>query len=379
MNDNEILRITTALGDGKDAYYVYMLCENINEVNKPFYIGKGIGNRVLQHEIGAEHEIEDRKKEIASLLSSDKTLSNEERSQRMEELFKKMYDDISEKYKKIDELGSNNVIKIIVKWGLTESEAFMAESALINAYSLTNGRDSLTNIVNGHMSEREKANVSCSTKARTLQEFLDDCAAPERCITDIKEPTLFLKIKGLYPQCMQLPTSEQEQAIYDSCRACWILNKDKIKKIKYVFALYNSQVVGIYNVNENSWRQRFDIDDTFPTFPEDKRQPEIKFGNIAKNCSNLDEMKAKCDNYDEFLLTAKIDEDDSNGFDAWKNRYYFNRTCNEIPDDILSFKNCILVKPNREKFFSGKGNQSEKMYNFEMKKGEIIIKTGENY
>ena len=58
---------------------------------------------------------------------------------------------------------------------------------------------------------------------------------------------------------------------------------------------------------------------------------------------------------------------------------YINKSCNEIPDEILSFKNCILVKPNGEKFFSGKGNQSEKMYNFEIKKGVVIIKTEENY
>lgn len=379
MNDTEILRITTTLGDGIDSYYVYMLCENVNGINMPFYIGKGTGNRILQHELGAEQELEERKKEIVKLLSSNKTLSKEESSQQEEELLKNLCDDINEKYKKINELGVKNVIKIIVKWGLTEAEAFMAESALINAYSLTNGRTSLTNIVNGHMSKRENANVSCSTKARTLQEFLDDCAVEKKCITSIKEPTLFLKIKDLYPQCMQLSQAEQEQAIYDSCRACWILNKNKIKYIKYVFALYNSQVVGIYRVNEDSWKQRHEIDDSFPIFPTDKRQPEIKFGNIAKECDTLDEMKTKCDNYNAFLRLAKIDEDNNNKFKAWKNRYYFNKSYDEIPEDILSFKNCIIVKPNGNKFFSEKGNRSENMYNFELKKGEITIKTDLDY
>lgn len=375
MNENEISRITTTLGEEKDAYYVYMLCENVNGVNKPFYIGKGIGDRVLQHEIAAEKEIEDRKREISELLSLDKKLSHDERISEEKKMFDMIKEEISEKNKKINELGADNVVKVIVKWGLTESEAFMAESALINAYAFTNGRSSLTNVVNGHMSEREKANVSCSTKARTLQEFLDECAAAEKCVTDLKEPVLFLKINKLYPRCMQLPASEQEESIYDSCRACWILNKDKIKKIKYVFALYNSQVVGIYSVNENSWKQRSQIDDSFPTFPTDIRQPESEYAKIAKTCDTLSEMKIHCKNYDEFLNIAEIDEDDENGFCAWKNRYYFSRELNEIPDDVLAFKNCILVKPNGDKFFSGRGTQSEKMYNFDVKKGDVIIKT----
>lgn len=375
MNENEISRITTTLGEEKDAYYVYMLCKNVNGVNKPFYIGKGIRDRVLQHEAAAEKEIEDRQREISELLSLDKKLSNDERISEEKKMFGMIKEEISEKYKKINELGADNVVKVIVKWGLTESEAFMAESALINAYAFTNGRSSLTNVVNGHMSEREKASVSCSTKARTLQEFLDECAAAEKCVTDLKEPAVFLKINNLYPQCMQLSVSEQEEAIYESCRACWKLNKDKVKKIKYVFAIYNSQVVGIYSVNENSWKRRSEIDDSFPTFPQDTRLPEIKYANIAKTCDTLSEMRTRCDNYDEFLKISEMKEANDANFNGWKNRYYFNRTDDEIPDDVLAFKNCILVKPNGDKFFSGRGTQSEKMYNFDVKKGDVIIKT----
>lgn len=368
MSDTEITRIITALGNGKDAYYVYMLCENIDGIPKPFYIGKGIKNRIFQHEIGAEQELKERTKEI---VENPNTSPDEK-----EKLLVLLKDEISKKHKKINVLGTDNVIKIIVKYGLTEDEAFMAESALINAYSLTNGRDSLTNIVNGHMSIREKENVSCSTKARTLEDFLDNCASEEKSAIDIDEPVLFLKIKELYPKCMQLPDSQQEEAIYDSCRACWILNNNKIKKIKYVFALYNSQVVGIYSVNENSWKQRAQIDDTFPKFPQDARQPEFDYSIIAKNCKTLIEMKNSCkQHYDKFLKISKLDEDDESGFAAWKNRYYFNRITEEIPAKIASFKNCILVKPNGNKFFSEKGNRSEKMYNFDLVKGETVIKT----
>lgn len=379
MNEKEILRITTTLGNSKDSYYVYMLCENIDGLNKPFYIGKGIGNRVLQHESDAAQELKDRKIEITELLEADKTLTEEERSRQIHDLIVSASNEISEKYKKIDTLGADNVIKIIVKWGLTEHEAFMTESALINAYCISNGRNSLTNIVNGHMSEREKSNVSCKTRARTLQEFLDECAVAEKCITEIKEPTLFLKIKGLYPLCMQLPENERKKAIYDSCRACWRLNEDKVKEIKYVFALYNSQVVGIYHVNEQSWKQRFSIDDSFPTFPIESRLKEIKYGNLSKKCSTLEEMKAVCKDFNEFLSVAKIDGNDEDRYNKWRNRYYFSKADEKVPNEILEFMNCILVKPNGEKFFSGKGNQSENMYNFDIKRGTVFIKDGEDY
>lgn len=44
----EIDRIVTTLGDGADSYYVYMLCDS--STHQPFYIGKGKGGRVWQHE-----------------------------------------------------------------------------------------------------------------------------------------------------------------------------------------------------------------------------------------------------------------------------------------------------------------------------------------
>lgn len=379
LSQQEIDRIRIALGNDDKSFYVYMLCENINGQNKPFYIGKGIGDRVLQHELSAEKEISDRILEVDKFLSYDKSLTDKERKIKKSEQIEKIKKDISKKNQKIGELGAENVIKVIVKWGLTENEAFMAESALINAYSFTESRDSLTNVVNGHMSEREKSAISCTTKARTLQEFLDECAAPQKVVTEINESVIFLKIKSLYPQCMQQPKAEQEKAIYDSCRACWILDKSKINKIKYVFALYNSQVVGIYKVSEESWKQRSEIDDTFPSFPSEIRRSEIYYSNIAQNCRNLSEMKYACENPNEFLRVSHIDEDDDNGFRSWKNRYYFNKIDDDIPENIMTFKNCILIKPNGEKFFSGRGNQSEKMYNFYIKNDTTIIKKSADY
>jgi len=379
MNNKDLTRIKTTLGKEEDSYYVYMLCENVNGVRKPFYIGKGIEDRIIQHEISAEQEFEIKKDEFVKAMYSGDMLSGEDLLRQNNELIEKIREEIGRKNAKINELGAENVVKVIVKWGLTKNEAFMAESALINAYCLTDGRNSLTNIVNGHMSPREKANRACSTKARTLEEFLKECAVEERYITEIKEPILFLNIKSMYPKCLQLAEEEQEKAIYDACRASWVLNEDMVKKVRYVFALYGSQVVGIYPVNEDCWKQRREADESFPSELTENRQLEYKYCLLAGRCSTFEEMKSKCDNFDEFMAISKIGMNSEKEFDAWKKRYYFNRVNCDIPENILSFKNCILIKPDKEKIFGGKGHRTEKMYNFYIRKGRAIIKVKKDY
>ena len=78
-----------------NGYYIYALIDPRDD--KVFYIGKGIGNRVFMHEI-----------------ESGKSIGSE-----------KM------KLKKISDIENAgfSVKKLIVNWGLTESEAFAAEAA----------------------------------------------------------------------------------------------------------------------------------------------------------------------------------------------------------------------------------------------------------
>ena len=102
-----------SLGD----YYVYGLIDPRN--NRIFYIGKGTGNRVFEHE-----------RESISAPDSEKL-----------------------KLKTISEIKSMglDVVKIIINSNLTEAEAFAAEASLINAFNYTSDIK-LTNIVAGHHS-----------------------------------------------------------------------------------------------------------------------------------------------------------------------------------------------------------------------------------
>ena len=96
----------------KLGYYVYLLIEP--RTGQSFYVGKGCGNRINHHLLGA---LEINKNE-------------------------------KEKIRTIRDIQSNglNVGIVILRHGLTEKEAFEVESAMIDFL----GKENLTNLVSGH-------------------------------------------------------------------------------------------------------------------------------------------------------------------------------------------------------------------------------------
>ena len=82
----------------KLGYYVYALADPRD--NKIFYIGKGINNRIFQHE---------------------EKLDNSNKSNRIKEILS----------------SGNKIKKLIISYGLSEKEAFVAESTLINIMNYT--------------------------------------------------------------------------------------------------------------------------------------------------------------------------------------------------------------------------------------------------
>ena len=180
-----------SLGD----YYVYGLIDP--STNKFFYIGKGTGNRVFEHE-----------KESLNSPDSDKL-----------------------KLKTISEIKSQGlaVRKIIINSNLTEAEAFAAEAALINAFNYV-GDVCLTNIVAGHH----------SAEALSVEDFEKIYGAEELCSEDIKHKILVIKINKLYRRNM--PAAE----LYDSVRGLWRASINNVQNVEYVFGVYNSLIVAVY-------------------------------------------------------------------------------------------------------------------------------------
>ena len=120
-----------ALGD----FYVYGLIDP--RTNQFFYIGKGTGNRVFEHE-----------KESLNCQDSEK-------------LKLKTIEEIKHSGKKVE--------KIIINSNLSESEAFAAEASLIAAFDYIN---ELTNIVSGHHSTGAMS-VECTMP--NLSDSLKQC------------------------------------------------------------------------------------------------------------------------------------------------------------------------------------------------------------
>ena len=101
--------------DSLNGYYVYALLDPRD--NQVFYIGKGIGNRVFSHE----------------LESGKETKSEKQKLQRIRSI----------------ESDGFFVKRLIVNWGLSEEEAFIAEATLINLLNYI-PQFQLTNEVSGH-------------------------------------------------------------------------------------------------------------------------------------------------------------------------------------------------------------------------------------
>mgnify|MGYP000131036801 FL=1 len=180
-----------SLGD----YYVYGLIDP--RTNQFFYIGKGPGNRVFEHEKESIHSPNSEKLKL-------KTISE------------------------IKSLGLA-VKKIIINSNLSEPEAFAAEAALINAFNYIDGVV-LTNIVAGHH----------SAEALSVEDFERTYGADELSEGDIKHKILVIKINKLYRRTISA------DELYDSVRGLWRASLNKVRSVEYVFGVYNSLVVAVY-------------------------------------------------------------------------------------------------------------------------------------
>ena len=193
----------------KIGYYVYRLIDPRN--GQTFYIGKGKGNRVFQHVLGAIDYYDGiNKKEIDEINDPNKLRIIQE----------------------IRESGLE-VIHIIQRWNLTEKEAFEVESALIDAFP------GLANIQSGHGSEYGVCNAE-ELEARLSAKTYDEPSG-------FKYMIIKVRLWRIDEMTAQFGPSN---ARYEATRGCWRISMPNIETYPYVLSVTDGLVKEVYKVNE---------------------------------------------------------------------------------------------------------------------------------
>ena len=171
-------------------YYVYIYSDP--DTLKPFYIGKGKGNRCFNH-----------------LFQEGDT----------------------EKIKKIQELkeqGKMPIIEILI-FGVDEETALKVEAAAIDLIGIEN----LTNIQKGHH--------SAMYGRIDVDELYNRFNRDELNREDITENVMFIKVNGYH-------YGMSDYQLYDQTRRSWKVNEDRVKQVEYAFAIYEELVLEVYKI-----------------------------------------------------------------------------------------------------------------------------------
>lgn len=190
-------KVCEALG-----YYVYALIDP--DSGLPFYIGKGEGNRVFSH--------------VA--LDGD--------------------DSDSAKLKTIQRIGKDRVRHVILRHNMTEQEAFLVESVLIDLFKNTRGMEHFAsgNAVLGH--------GSLLNGYRSVEELVALYASEP--LAYMPDDFVLININRKYIR------SSDADGIYNATKEIWKMSYPRAQKFKYVLSEYKGYVRGVFKVDE--WYQK---------------------------------------------------------------------------------------------------------------------------
>lgn len=187
----------------KIGYYVYRLQDG----DETFYIGKGKGNRVFQHEIQAKNE---------SLESHNLKLQ------------------------KIMGAKEKNTFKVVIhRHGLSEDQAFLLESSLIDMHQ-SYGK-SLTNVQQGFQQGRYG---ECSPEQLGLI-YSTPSASIYKPTTERPVNSLLISINSSWKNDEKTP-----EGILRMVQYSWRIRRPCVEQIPYVFAVANKVIRGVYTVDE---------------------------------------------------------------------------------------------------------------------------------
>jgi hypothetical protein len=201
---------TTKLG-----YYVYALVNPLNA--KVFYIGKGNNNRVFAH----VQEIIDNREEINSIKKAE---------------IKAILDN------------GKQIEHYIIRHGLSESEAFLVESTLIDYNNILVHK--LTNEVSGHH--------SAFYGIKTTDELIRQYNAPK--LDELCDAVVIININKKYKD-----TKNKAISVYEATKEAWVIGDQKRNQVLYALAEFQGIIIGVFeilnwypiqtnnNTNNNRW------------------------------------------------------------------------------------------------------------------------------
>ena len=195
-------------------HYVYVYVDPRN--NKPFYIGKGQGNRALGH-------------------LQDTNDPNHEKAKKLKE---------------IRDAGKTPDIYLL-RYGLTDAEARTVEVAAIDLIGLTK----LTNKVRG------------SGKGLGIirwQELSEIAGAKPVQMTN-EPPVILININRNYRSDIS------DKALYEATRGIWKTRIDRARKVKYAIAVYQGIAKAVYEPRE--WAKAGTWADEYETRPREDIDP----------------------------------------------------------------------------------------------------------
>ena len=241
-------------------YYVYVLVDP--RTKQVFYVGKGKGNRVFDHE---------REAKDPQTPSSDKI----------------------DQIRDIQNAG-REVEKYIVRHGLDENTAYEVEASIIDilSYQGFNISLSLTNAVSGHH--------QWDRGIKTVDD-IEQLYAPQPAGNYMSgtRQVLSITINKMYPPKKHLPNG-----VYEAVRSCWKLSSRSVNNIKYVLAVYQGVVRGVFMVD--SWHQIKTSSDPNYAVPQDINRWCFYEKPVNKMTQNeLNDYNNVCDSYLNKSLNIK--------------------------------------------------------------------------
>lgn len=197
--------------DTQKALGIYVYALRDPDTKEVFYIGKGTGNRILQHTTEAKKNPASEKAKLKRIRA------------------------IEAKGKSVDHLFIRTGIK-------TDAEAFAIEQAIIDAFSAnrhtSKGKSILTNLVAGH-EHTDKGLASFDT-------VMARHATPKT--PKINRPVLVLKLNRKWE-----PDMNQEDLLEVS-RGVWRVGKDVREKAELAIVISFGVIRGVYEIENRSWK-----------------------------------------------------------------------------------------------------------------------------